>query len=88
MRLFQTGRGKSKSAAREGGGWFDAGPGGSAFGADGRASLDQAGPGALLSAQGEGRVERVQECRYLVKDFGTSQSPKSTRQRDSRYCPD
>ncbi|OQX47026.1 MAG: hypothetical protein B0D86_00750, partial [Candidatus Sedimenticola endophacoides] len=31
---------------------------------------------------------RVQECRYLVKDFGTSQSPKSTRQRDSRYCPD
>ncbi|MEW7977140.1 MAG: hypothetical protein AB2814_06810 [Candidatus Sedimenticola endophacoides] len=32
--------------------------------------------------------QRVQECRYLVKDFGTSQSPKSTRQRDSRYCPD
>ncbi|PUD98652.1 MAG: hypothetical protein C3L26_11740 [Candidatus Sedimenticola endophacoides] len=31
---------------------------------------------------------RYQECRYLVKDFGTSQSPKSTRQRDSRYCPD
>ncbi|MEW8015005.1 MAG: class II glutamine amidotransferase, partial [Candidatus Sedimenticola endophacoides] len=30
----------------------------------------------------------LQECRYLVKDFGTSQSPKSTRQRDSRYCPD
>ncbi|OQX47483.1 MAG: hypothetical protein B0D87_09460, partial [Candidatus Sedimenticola endophacoides] len=30
----------------------------------------------------------MQECRYLVKDFGTSQSPKSTRQRDSRYCPD
>ncbi|MEW8020957.1 MAG: DUF5610 domain-containing protein, partial [gamma proteobacterium symbiont of Phacoides pectinatus] len=30
----------------------------------------------------------VQVCRYLVKDFGTSQSPKSTRQRDSRYCPD
>ncbi|MEW8015116.1 MAG: hypothetical protein AB2807_10115, partial [Candidatus Sedimenticola endophacoides] len=30
---------------------------------------------------------REQECRYLVKDFGTSQSPKSTRQRDSRYCP-
>ncbi|MEW8015432.1 MAG: hypothetical protein AB2807_11830, partial [Candidatus Sedimenticola endophacoides] len=29
----------------------------------------------------------LQECRYLVKDFGTSQSPKSTRQRDSRYCP-
>ncbi|MEW7984136.1 MAG: hypothetical protein AB2812_15560 [Candidatus Sedimenticola endophacoides] len=27
-------------------------------------------------------------CRYFVKDFGTSQSPKSTRQRDSRYCPD
>ncbi|PUD98151.1 MAG: hypothetical protein C3L25_13375, partial [Candidatus Sedimenticola endophacoides] len=32
--------------------------------------------------------EAKQECRYLVKDFGTSQSPKSTRQRDSRYCPD
>ncbi|MEW7981891.1 MAG: hypothetical protein AB2812_03515, partial [Candidatus Sedimenticola endophacoides] len=32
--------------------------------------------------------ERLQVCRYLVKDFGTSQSPKSTRQRDSRYCPD
>ncbi|MEW7983668.1 MAG: hypothetical protein AB2812_13090 [Candidatus Sedimenticola endophacoides] len=31
---------------------------------------------------------RSQVCRYLVKDFGTSQSPKSTRQRDSRYCPD
>ncbi|MEW8044662.1 MAG: hypothetical protein G8D28_10145 [gamma proteobacterium symbiont of Phacoides pectinatus] len=30
----------------------------------------------------------IQVCRYLVKDFGTSQSPKSTRQRDSRYCPD
>ncbi|MEW7977085.1 MAG: hypothetical protein AB2814_06505 [Candidatus Sedimenticola endophacoides] len=33
-------------------------------------------------------IEFIQECRYLVKDFGTSQSPKSTRQRDSRYCPD
>ncbi|MEW7978434.1 MAG: hypothetical protein AB2813_01085, partial [Candidatus Sedimenticola endophacoides] len=30
----------------------------------------------------------IQVCRYLVKDFGTSQSLKSTRQRDSRYCPD
>ncbi|MEW7981760.1 MAG: hypothetical protein G8D58_10910 [gamma proteobacterium symbiont of Phacoides pectinatus] len=29
----------------------------------------------------------LQVCRYLVKDFGTSRSPKSTRQRDSRYCP-
>ncbi|MEW7977944.1 MAG: response regulator transcription factor [Candidatus Sedimenticola endophacoides] len=40
---------------------------------------------------GEGLLEETlksQECRYLVKDFGTSQSPKSTRQRDSRYCPD
>jgi len=27
------------------------------------------------------------ECRYLVKDFGTSQSPKSTRLRDSLLCP-
>ncbi|MEW7976270.1 MAG: hypothetical protein AB2814_02095 [Candidatus Sedimenticola endophacoides] len=33
-------------------------------------------------------AQHLQECRYLVKDFGTSQSPKSTRQRDSRYCPD
>ncbi|MEW8013570.1 MAG: hypothetical protein AB2807_01915 [Candidatus Sedimenticola endophacoides] len=33
-------------------------------------------PIASLQRQG------VQECRYLVKDFGTSQSPKSTRQRD------
>ncbi|MFC1368346.1 MAG: hypothetical protein G8D59_11340, partial [gamma proteobacterium symbiont of Phacoides pectinatus] len=33
-------------------------------------------------------IEHKQVCRYLVKDFGTSQSPKSTRQRDSRYCPD
>ncbi|MEW8019708.1 MAG: MMPL family transporter, partial [gamma proteobacterium symbiont of Phacoides pectinatus] len=31
--------------------------------------------------------DHKQVCRYLVKDFGTSQSPKSTRQRDSRYCP-
>ncbi|MCU7916453.1 MAG: hypothetical protein KZQ65_11320 [Candidatus Thiodiazotropha sp. (ex Gloverina cf. vestifex)] len=29
----------------------------------------------------------VQACRYLVKDFGTSESPKSTRQRDSHYAP-
>ncbi|WXG53381.1 MAG: hypothetical protein RNU03_01365 [Candidatus Sedimenticola sp. (ex Thyasira tokunagai)] len=28
-----------------------------------------------------------QACRYLVKDFGTSKSPKSTRLRDSRYAP-
>ncbi|MFC1338678.1 MAG: hypothetical protein G8D28_05930, partial [gamma proteobacterium symbiont of Phacoides pectinatus] len=34
------------------------------------------------------RKSLYQVCRYLVKDFGTSQSPKSTRQRDSRYCPD
>ena len=27
------------------------------------------------------------ECRYLVKDFGTSLSPKSTRLRDSLCCP-
>ncbi|MCU7915844.1 MAG: hypothetical protein KZQ65_08080, partial [Candidatus Thiodiazotropha sp. (ex Gloverina cf. vestifex)] len=31
--------------------------------------------------------ETEQACRYLVKDFGTSESPKSTRQRDSRYAP-
>ncbi|MEW7982802.1 MAG: hypothetical protein AB2812_08425 [Candidatus Sedimenticola endophacoides] len=36
----------------------------------------------------ENTRESHQVCRYLVKDFGTSQSPKSTRQRDSRYCPD
>ncbi|MEW7982632.1 MAG: hypothetical protein G8D58_12635, partial [gamma proteobacterium symbiont of Phacoides pectinatus] len=35
-----------------------------------------------------GQDHAHQVCRYLVKDFGTSQSPKSTRQRDSRYCPD
>ncbi|OQX30722.1 MAG: hypothetical protein B0D94_09710, partial [Candidatus Sedimenticola endophacoides] len=39
-------------------------------------------------AQQEQSALALQECRYLVKDFGTSQSPKSTRQRDSRYCPD
>ncbi|MEJ1464625.1 MAG: CRISPR-associated protein Cas4, partial [Candidatus Sedimenticola sp. (ex Thyasira tokunagai)] len=35
------------------------------------------------------RREQVsfQACRYLVKDFGTSKSPKSTRLRDSRYAP-
>ncbi|MEW8013898.1 MAG: hypothetical protein AB2807_03640 [Candidatus Sedimenticola endophacoides] len=41
--------------------------------------------------QGVGGVRAAgeqQECRYLVKDFGTSQFPKSTRQRDRRYCPD
>ncbi len=34
-------------------------------------------------------VELLQEqaCRYLVIDFGTSKSPKSTRQRDNHYCP-
>ncbi|WXG51804.1 MAG: hypothetical protein RNU03_13440 [Candidatus Sedimenticola sp. (ex Thyasira tokunagai)] len=30
---------------------------------------------------------KEQACRYLVKDFGTSKSPKSTRLRDSRYAP-
>ncbi len=29
----------------------------------------------------------IQACRYLVKDFGTSQSPKSTRQRDNHCAP-
>ncbi|MCU7916230.1 MAG: hypothetical protein KZQ65_10140 [Candidatus Thiodiazotropha sp. (ex Gloverina cf. vestifex)] len=33
------------------------------------------------------RLAEEQACRYLVKDFGTSESPKSTRQRDSRYAP-
>ncbi|MCU7916099.1 MAG: hypothetical protein KZQ65_09420 [Candidatus Thiodiazotropha sp. (ex Gloverina cf. vestifex)] len=28
-------------------------------------------------------ITENKECRYLVIDFGTSQSPKSTRQRDS-----
>ncbi|MCU7916161.1 MAG: hypothetical protein KZQ65_09755, partial [Candidatus Thiodiazotropha sp. (ex Gloverina cf. vestifex)] len=32
-------------------------------------------------------IPTYQACRYLVKDFGTSESPKSTRQRDSRYAP-
>ncbi|MEW7980777.1 MAG: hypothetical protein AB2813_13540, partial [Candidatus Sedimenticola endophacoides] len=41
-----------------------------------------------LGGQGLTRPrQQPQVCRYLVKDFGTSQSPKSTRQRDSRYCP-
>ncbi|MEW7981739.1 MAG: hypothetical protein G8D58_03020 [gamma proteobacterium symbiont of Phacoides pectinatus] len=42
--------------------------------------------GACKSLGSMGQKDQV--CRYLVKDFGTSQSPKSTRQRDSRYCPD
>ena len=29
----------------------------------------------------------IQACRYLVIDFGTSKSPKSTHQRDNHYCP-
>ncbi|MCU7916395.1 MAG: hypothetical protein KZQ65_11010, partial [Candidatus Thiodiazotropha sp. (ex Gloverina cf. vestifex)] len=33
------------------------------------------------------QITSIQACRYLVKDFGTSESPKSTRQRDSRYAP-
>ncbi|MEW7980026.1 MAG: hypothetical protein AB2813_09560, partial [Candidatus Sedimenticola endophacoides] len=47
-----------------------------------------------ISVIDEQRIEAArmfnikQVCRYLVKDFGTFQSPKSTRQRDSRYCPD
>lgn len=32
-------------------------------------------------------IREKQACRYLVKDFGTSQSPKSTRQRDSLDGP-
>ncbi|MFC1349402.1 MAG: DUF2207 domain-containing protein [gamma proteobacterium symbiont of Phacoides pectinatus] len=44
--------------------------------------------GRRLLDQVEGFALYLQVCRYLVKDFGTSQSPKSTRQRDSRYCPD
>ncbi|MEW7983699.1 MAG: hypothetical protein G8D58_05965 [gamma proteobacterium symbiont of Phacoides pectinatus] len=47
---------------------------------------------SLLGATPSPRAGEIniytQVCRYLVKDFGTSQSPKSTRQRDSRYCPD
>ncbi|WP_419636057.1 hypothetical protein, partial [Thiolapillus sp.] len=33
------------------------------------------------------RITPLQACRYLVIDFGTSKSPKSTRQRDRHYCP-
>jgi hypothetical protein len=29
----------------------------------------------------------VQACRYFVKDFGTSESPKSTHQRDNLLLP-
>ncbi|MEW7980529.1 MAG: HAMP domain-containing protein [Candidatus Sedimenticola endophacoides] len=43
---------------------------------------------ARMLARIRGDLNGYQVCRYLVKDFGTSQSPKSTRQRDSRYCPD
>ncbi|MFC1366608.1 MAG: site-specific integrase [gamma proteobacterium symbiont of Phacoides pectinatus] len=42
----------------------------------------------LIEAVEKITSNNLQVCRYLVKDFGTSQSPKSTRQRDSRYCPD
>ncbi|MEW7977921.1 MAG: NYN domain-containing protein, partial [Candidatus Sedimenticola endophacoides] len=42
---------------------------------------------SILLVTGDGDFLQ-QECRYLVKDFGTSLSQKSTRQRDSRYCPD
>ncbi|MEW7976372.1 MAG: hypothetical protein AB2814_02625 [Candidatus Sedimenticola endophacoides] len=44
--------------------------------------------GPVPLGKGPQAIKKRQECRYLVKDFGTSQSPKSTRQRDSRYCPD
>ncbi|WP_419624711.1 N-6 DNA methylase [Thiolapillus sp.] len=42
-----------------------------------------------LGKNGIGRLfgEEKQACRYLVIDFGTSKSPKSTRQRDNHYCP-
>jgi len=33
------------------------------------------------------RSRFFQACRYIVKDFGTSQSRKLTRQRDSHYAP-
>ncbi|MFC1350488.1 MAG: hypothetical protein G8D60_14155, partial [gamma proteobacterium symbiont of Phacoides pectinatus] len=44
--------------------------------------------GAPTLARVGAPINGLQVCRYLVKDFGTSQSPKSTRQRDSRYFPD
>ncbi|MCU7916159.1 MAG: hypothetical protein KZQ65_09740 [Candidatus Thiodiazotropha sp. (ex Gloverina cf. vestifex)] len=45
-------------------------------------------PVSCFMIQLSGLLEgNVQACRYLVKDFGTSESPKSTRQRDSRYAP-
>ncbi|MEW7983966.1 MAG: hypothetical protein G8D58_13155 [gamma proteobacterium symbiont of Phacoides pectinatus] len=61
------------------------GGGGARFGADGGLRDANTGFQDLLHQAG---VSARQVCRYLVKDFGTSQSPKSTRQRDSRYCPD
>ncbi|MEW7980730.1 MAG: YfjI family protein, partial [Candidatus Sedimenticola endophacoides] len=45
-------------------------------------------PHCLAALDMMGADPTIQVCRYLVKDFGTSRSPKSTRQRDSRYCPD
>ena len=41
-------------------------------------------PGADIPTTAEGKI---QASRYLVIDFGTSQSPKSTRQRDCHYAP-
>ncbi|WP_419589727.1 hypothetical protein, partial [Thiolapillus sp.] len=41
----------------------------------------------LRLALGSEQRLAVQACRYLVIDFGTSKSPKSTRQRDNHYCP-
>ena len=38
--------------------------------------------------QENSKCDWLQACRYLVIDFGTSKSPKSTRQRDNHYCPD
>ncbi|MCU7915383.1 MAG: hypothetical protein KZQ65_05625, partial [Candidatus Thiodiazotropha sp. (ex Gloverina cf. vestifex)] len=41
----------------------------------------------MLQLSSYRRCSQIQACRYLVKDFGTSESPKSTHQRDSRYAP-
>ncbi|MCU7916282.1 MAG: NAD(P)/FAD-dependent oxidoreductase, partial [Candidatus Thiodiazotropha sp. (ex Gloverina cf. vestifex)] len=58
--------------------------------------LDATGRITLVTGEAEPPYARMaipyllvedQACRYLVKDFGTSESPKSTRQRDSRYAP-
>ena len=56
------------------------GPKPSNFTAEAIANLQS---GSVVAGRGDKPNQATQACRYLVKDFGTSQSPKSTRLRDS-----